>query len=354
MITKSLLQQIDKGREGHNQGFSMGLPKLETVIDGVTQQTYTLIFSGSGAGKTTMALFSYIFNPCKKHLTDGKFRVIYYSLEMSAEMLFAKLLSMHIFEKYGVELSVKDLLSRRRNYSLSDEYYAYVQECTPWLEQLEKVITVFDKGLDADVLYSTLLHELEKYGKFTEENNRKVYIPDDEDVITLVVIDHLSLVRHKNGHTLKQEMDLIVTLRNRCKISPLVIMQANRESSSMDRRREGLSNLTINDTKDSGAPAQDSEIILSIFNPFREKLGSYRGYDIKQLEGNFRVITVIKNRYGEADVEDCCSFYGKTGMFAEIPRPDEIYDYSKYQNADWLINLDNYREEDTKRINFTL
>ncbi len=360
MISDSLIEQINKGREGCNQGYSMGLSKLESIIDGVTQQNYTLLFGPSGCAKTTLALFSYIYNPAKEHLTDGKFRVIYYSLEMSAEMIFAKLLSMYIFEKYGVEISVKELLSRKRNYSLSDEYYYYVEKCIPWLHELENIITIFDKGLDADILYSSLLSEMGKYGTFKEEGNRKIYIPNDPDVVTLVVIDHLSLVRPKNGRTLKQEMDLIssylVTLRNRCKISPLVIMQANRESSSMDRRREGLSNLTINDTKDSGAPAQDSEIIVSIFNPFREKLSSYRGYDIKQLESNFRVITVLKNRYGEADVEDCCAFYGKIGFFAELPRPDNIYDYGKYQNSDWLINLDNYREEDNteNNINFTL
>ena len=53
-------------------------------------------------------------------------------------------------------------------------------------------------------------------------------------------------------------MDLIssylVTLRNMCKISPVVIMQANRSSTSMDRRKEGLNNLRIDDTKDTGAP----------------------------------------------------------------------------------------------------
>ena len=51
MISDNLLKQIDKGREGKNWGYSMGLPKLESVIDGVTQQTYTLIFSPSGTGK---------------------------------------------------------------------------------------------------------------------------------------------------------------------------------------------------------------------------------------------------------------------------------------------------------------
>ena len=139
--------------------------------------------------------------------------------------------------------------------------------------------------------------------------------------------------------------------RNMCKISPVVIMQANRSSTSMDRRKEGLNNLRIDDTKDTGAPAQDSEVIISIFNPHREKLTSYRGYDIKALQQNFRVITVLKNRYGEADVEVGCAFYGRTGLFAELPRPEEIYDYEKYSNSDWLLDVeDKIENEDDVQI----
>lgn len=51
MIVDNLLSQIDKGREGRNWGLSMGLPKLEQYVDGVSQGTYTLLFSGSGVGK---------------------------------------------------------------------------------------------------------------------------------------------------------------------------------------------------------------------------------------------------------------------------------------------------------------
>jgi hypothetical protein len=89
-------------------------------------------------------------------------------------------------------------------------------------------------------------------------------------------------------------------------------------------------------TKDSGAPAQDSEIIISIFNPHREKLSSYRGYDIKSLGSNYRSITVLKNRYGESDVEVGCAFYGSISMFVELPRPDDIFDYAKYTDLNWL------------------
>lgn len=370
MVTNSLIHQITLGREGKNWGYSMGLPKLEGIVDGVTQNTYTLVFSPTGSGKTSLALYSYIYKPLMEHLDDDNFRVIYYSLEMSAELLFAKLLSIYIFETYGIELSTKELLSKKKNFVLSDEYYNIVKECMPWLHKVEKIITVYDKALNAETLYKSLSSELEKVGEFKDEGTRKVYIPNNEDLVTLVVIDHLSLVRRSAGRSLKEEMDLIsaylVTLRNRCKISPLVIMQANRNSSSMDRRKEGLNNLTINDTKDTGAPAQDAEVIVSLFNPYREHLNTYKGYEVKQLESNFRVITVLKNRYGEADVEIGCAFYGRTGVFAELPKPNEIYDYAKYSSPNWLLNkkdepivVDNDNDEDDKsnkksNLNFIL
>lgn len=341
MIVESLLRQINIGRTGQHWGYSMGLPKLEEIIDGVSRGTYTLLFSPTGTGKSSLALYSYIFRPIQEHLKDNNFKISYFSLEMSSEILFAKLLSMYIFETYGIELSTKELLSRKKNYTLSQEYYQIVQECRPWLEKVEKILTIYDKSLSAGSLYTLLIKELEANGRFEETAGRKIYYPNDENLVHLVVIDHLSLVRRTEGRTLKEEMDLIssylVTLRNMCKISPLVIMQANRSAGSMDRRKEGLNNLRIDDAKDSGAPAQDSEIIISIFNPHREKLSSYRGYDIKRLGANFRSITVLKNRYGEADVEVGCAFYGKTGYFAELPKPDEIYDYEKYLNSDWIL-----------------
>ena len=60
-ITESLFKEIELGRLGKNEGYSMGLPKLESIIDGVTKQTYTTVFSNSGAGKTNLVLFSYVF-----------------------------------------------------------------------------------------------------------------------------------------------------------------------------------------------------------------------------------------------------------------------------------------------------
>lgn len=342
-ITESLFKEIELGRQGKNVGFSMGLPKLESIIDGVTKQTYTVVFSNSGSGKSTEVLFSYIYKPLQEHLEDNKYRVWLASLEMNPDMVFGKLLTMYIFEHYGIEVSVKELLSRRKGHILSDKLYNIVQECKPWLEKIESKVTVYDKALNAKVLYSLLLKELEKIGTFKEDEHRKTYIPNDPDLIFTVIIDHIGICRPSDGHTLKQEIDLIsqylLTLRNMCGISPVVVQQANRDQGSIERFKASRTGFTINDTKDSGGPVTDAEVVLAIYNPHRDKLNTYgNGYDIKKLRDKFRTITVLKSRYGESDVEIAVNFFGKCGIWHELPLPNDIYDYDKYLTPDYILN----------------
>ena len=59
--TSRLIELIKRGREGDNQGLSLGMPKLEHIIDGLTQETYYLIAAGTGNGKTSFVLHSFIY-----------------------------------------------------------------------------------------------------------------------------------------------------------------------------------------------------------------------------------------------------------------------------------------------------
>ena len=244
MITESLISTIDFGREGKNHGFSMGLPKLESIVDGVMKDTYTLLFADSGVGKSSLMLYSYVYRPLMEHLHDDNFRVTLFSLEMKAEFIMAKLLSNYIFETYNVSISFKELLSRKRGYVLSDEYYDIVKQCIPWMKRVEEIVTIHDKNVTAESLYAIMMKELEQRGRFEETEHRKVYVADNPDLVHLVIIDHGGLLTCNNGRTKKQEIDLVshflVSLKNMTGISPVMIMQANRDQSSSARRQLGF------------------------------------------------------------------------------------------------------------------
>jgi hypothetical protein len=341
MIIDEVFRQIDAGRAGENHGYSMGLSKLEGIIDGVTKETYTLILSNSGAGKSSFALYAYVYKPLMEHLDDDNYKVLFFALEMSEWSLYIKLLSIYIFETYGIQLSFKEILSKKREYVLSDEHYEIVKECKPWMEKISQKLEVYDKHVNANTVYAILKKRLEGIGRFIETDTKTIYIPNNPNLIYTVVIDHIGLIRPRSGNTLKQEIDdlsaYLVTLREKCRISPVVVQQANREQGNIERFKQGKSAFTINDAKDSGNTVQDCNIMIALYNPHRDGLKTYKNYDIKQLEGNFRSIMCLKNRFGDCDVEVGCNFFGGINYFYELPKPDEIYDYARYTNPNYLL-----------------
>lgn len=348
MITERLLNQIEQGRSGKNHGYTTGSEKLDLYTDGNIKSNFVVLFSNSGSGKSSLALYSFVYKPLMESLENDNFKTVFFSLEMTAEQIMAKLLSIYLYETFHVQLSIRELLSRKKNYILSDKDFELVKSSIEWMKLVETKLIIYDKSLNASKMYSILMSILEKLGTFEECETRKIYTPKNPDLIFNVLIDHISLLRPDKGRTLKQEIDIatayLITLRNMCKISPIIVQQANREQGGMERRKQGMINMTLNDTRDSGDPVQAAEVVISIFNPHRERLNSYRGYDISKLQSNFRSITILKSRYGEADLEIGFNFFGNVGIWKELPLPSEIYDYNKY------TQLDNVEEKDNDNI----
>ena len=350
-LEEQILNEIDRGRAGFNHGITMGMPKLESIMDGNTRETYTLIMSNSGSGKTSFALYSYVYKPLVAHLNDNDYKCLFISLEMNEISLYIKLLSIYIFETYGIQLSYKEILSRKREYILSDEHYELVKACIPWVTKVKKHLEIYDKKASAKTVYAILKQRLEKMGKFVETETRQIYIPNNQNLVYNVVIDHIALITPSDGRKLKEEIDLLsaylVTLREKCKISPVVIQQANREQGNIERFKAGKSAFSINDAKDTGNTVQDCNVMIAIYNPYRDGLKTYRKYNIEVLQGAFRSIMVLKNRFGDCDAEVGCNFFGGINYFSELKKPDEIYDYEQYTDPNYLLK-DSMKEDNIK------
>lgn len=353
----SLFNIVDRGMLGMNQGLDMGLPKLQSIMDGVQRQTYTIICGGTGSGKTTLALYSYVYKPLVAHLGDMKFRMVYFSLEMTAEILLAKLLSLHIYETYGIELSYKQIISRQD--ILSAEHRELLQSCIPWLEDVLQQLTIIDKATSADSLYATMKSYAGNHGVFdtTTDKNRITYKPHVKDELVQIIVDHLGLLKRMEGRSKKEEMDLcsnyLMTFRNMCGYSPLVLLQLNRSGANMDRRKEHMQEIELGDIKDSGGPSEDAEIVLAIFHPWREKMSKSRNYNIRILQDKYRGIQVLKNRLGEADKSVSVNFFGSIGYWNEFDmKGDEMNQLSEleWQKYLHLIPADKQSNDEDRPI----
>ena len=185
-----LYDMINSGKAGKNTGFSTGIPKLDSYTGGVRKGIYTLIFGTSGSGKTALALYSYIYRPLKDH-PDKNIKLVYYSLELSAELLLSKLLCIYIYEEFGKIIPYTKLMSWQE--ILSDDDYEYVIKGKERLNSISEKLVIFDKTLTNKVFYHTLMNLLEKWGTFTEIDggNRTIYTPNDPEQLIEVVVDHL-------------------------------------------------------------------------------------------------------------------------------------------------------------------
>lgn len=242
---------IDKGKNGENVGIDTGLSKLNKLIGGIQPHRYYLCGAASSVGKTSFILFL-MYNILKNEDINKPIYFQYYSLEIGSDVLLAKLMGLYCAENFGVYLTINDILSFES--PISDTNYDYLLKAKEWLSSIIEYIDIIDTTVNADILYARTLHFAETIGKFETKDNRKIYIPNNPNQLIIGVIDHFALMNVPQGKTLKQEIDLassyMVTLKRKLPLSWFALMQQNRESSSMDRRKADLSEPGINDLKD--------------------------------------------------------------------------------------------------------
>lgn len=353
MSLESFKKEVENGRLGRNHGLSIGLPKLEEITGGLTKSTFTLLFASSGVGKSSCALYSYVYIPLKEHLEDNKIKIVFFALEMKESFIIAKLLSTYLYDTYHIRISAKQILSIGKDYTLPDDVYEYVQLGYKWLEKVYKKLIIFDGAHTSDKVISEIMQILKEEGTF--END--IYTPNNPEQTILAIIDHAGLLVPSNGRNKKGEIDdcanKLVVVRNKTDLSVLFIMQSNRSVANMDRKKnEAFMEPMVEDIKETGTPSEASELILAVYNPQVDKRSSYRGYQVKDMGYRFRSILVLKSRYGENQVADCCFFDGMTNKWVELPPPSEIFDYSRYRTTDNnLTDNTQENEDENKKMN---
>lgn len=338
-----LFRQIDNGRKGKNIGLKTGISKMDKYTGGLQKGVYTLIFGTSGSGKSSYVLYTHIYRPLKDY-PDKNIRLIYYSLEMSESLLLAKLLCLYIYEEYHYVIPYTDLMSWQE--ILDDESYEYVKKGKAWLNSIMDKLIIYDKTLNAKFFYKSMMENLEKWGSFeeTDDGRRTIYIKNDPDQYVEAIVDHIGLVRPSTGNTKKGEIDEVssyaVRFREKCQCSFCILMQENRNSADMDRRKADLTECSAEDIKDSGNPYNDAEICIGIYYPLKYKIKNHRGYPIivennQQgafigLRDRYRSAILIKNRLGESDRLVPLNFFGELGYFIELPKADTVTNWKDY------------------------
>ena len=337
MGVNRLFENIKEGRKGRNIGISTGLPMIDSLIYGIQRKYLYTIGADTSGGKTSFAIDVFVYN-LLKNAGNTPVSILYYSFEMSSDILFAKILSLYIFDTYSQVISYQEILSLTE--AISDEKFFYIELSKDWLLNIQKHVTIYDKALSPGGIYATCKEWLKGFGTFVQiDEHREDYIDNDPNRYKVAILDHVGLI---SGQGSKKEridltVDYFIHFRNKCSLSGVFVQQLNRNAKGMDRKTNGYELIQLDDFKDTSGTTDGSDVVIALYYPYREKIARCEGYPIQNvLKKRFRLLQVLKNRYGVADSNKGCAFYGEIGMFKEIPRPDEIGDYEPYLSLDYL------------------
>jgi replicative DNA helicase len=351
MNFEHLKNEVQKGIDGRNGGIPMGFDRLNRYV-GIRKSMYYLVGGLTGSGKTSFIDDAFVLNPFDWYINQKdpkiKLRMIYRSMERSGTYKLAKWISRKIFLDQGIIIPVSKLLGWTGKMS-KDEHDLFLMY-EDYIGVMNEVITIIDGPENPVGIAKELKAHAEANGEIVQiDKYNKKYIPNDENELTIVIIDHIGLLRlTKDQPTKKQAIDKMSDelryARDFFGYTPVVVSQFNRDISNPMRQKNGDVEPQLEDFADSSSTQNDADVVLALFDPLRYKVPDPSGYNLDKLKDSygakyFRSLRLIKNSYGEDDVRIGLGFLGQIGMFKELPKRIDMTDadYESVINKSYFL-----------------
>jgi hypothetical protein len=351
MSFELLKSEVQAGLDGRNDGIPMGFDRLNRYI-GIRKSMYFLVGGLTGSGKTSFIDDAFVLNPFDWYISQPnpkiKLKIIYRSMERSRTYKMAKWVSRKIFIDHGLIIPVAKLLgwTEKMDHDEHDLFLMYED----YINEMSNVITIIDgpenavgvaKELKAHALQNGRIEQVDEYNKR--------YIPNNQNEVTIVIIDHIGLLKTTKDLSTKKEAidkmsDELRYARDFYGYTPVAVSQFNRSISNIQRIKNGDVEPQLEDFAESSSTQNDADVVLTLFDPMRYKVNDPSGYELPKLVDGygakyFRSLRLIKNSYGSDDVRIGLGFLGDVGMFKELPKKKDITDadYERIINKSFFL-----------------
>ena len=352
MSFEHLKKEVDAGLAGKNDGIPMGFNRLNKHI-GIRRGMYFLVGGNTGSGKTSFIDDAFVLNPFDWYISQKdpkiKLRVIYRSMERPKTYKFAKWVSRRIFLDHGIIIPVGTLLGWTDKMT-KDEHDLFLMY-EDYMNSISDVITIIDGPENPVGIAKELKAHAEENGKIVQTDKyNKIYVPNDPTEVTIVVIDHIGLLKTTTAQPTKKEAidkmsDELRYARDFFGYTPVVVSQFNRSISNIARLKNGDVEPQLEDFSESSSTQNDADVVLALFDPMRYKVEDTSGYALSKLKDAygakyFRSLRLIKNSYGSDDLRIGLGFLGQIGMFKELKRAKDMTDadYQAVLNKTYFLN----------------
>ena len=337
MSFELLKQEVTAGIEGKNNGIPMGFDRLNKYI-GIRKRIMTLIFGPTGSGKSAFLHSGYILNPFDyyyKNKPKGvKLKIILFSMERSKIHILAKWITRKIFIEEGILIPMHKLLGWWENDKLTKDEHDLFLAYQWYIDELLQIVDIIEGPQNPTGIYKYVRKYAEANGKFEEiDEFRKIYIPNHSNEIVIIGEDHLGNIKTESGKTKKESIDKVSEynqyFRDSLGYTPIPVSQLTRNLNNPMFQKMDSFEPTIDDIKESGRPGEDSDVILSVFEPLRYRTTN-PFYDAERFKDPqtgakyFRSLKILKSTFSEDDIGLGMGFMGSTGIFKELPKSKDM------------------------------
>lgn len=362
-----LEEQVELGMAGGNKGVPTGFHRLGKHMS-IRKRIMATIFGPTGSGKTAFVHSAFVLNPydwyirmmSKPNPSKIRLKIPIFSMERSKLYTQMKWTSRKVFLDQGVLIPLGKLMGWEGFDRLTKDEHDLFLMTRDYIDGMEGIIDIIEGPQNPTGIYKYLKNYAFEHGHEEKiDEHHKIYVPDNPEEIVIPIADHYGLSKKEGDmRDKKQAIDKVSEYfqwsRDYLGYSPVGVSQLTRNLNNPIYQKMDSFEPTIDDIKESGRPGEDSDLVISIFDPIRYHT-SDPDYTVENFRDPdtggkyFRSVKILKNSYGEDDIRIGMGFQGATGIFAELPKPSnmENFDYGSLVDGQYFI--DDYNKTLSKK-----
>lgn len=308
----NFLEYLDNAQKGDFVGVPTGVGIIDEELYGISKNMIITIAAESKVGKT--ALTNNIIYGLYDHVRETKFpiEVLYFNFENPELEQIARAISHYSYRYYGTFIDSNTILGRKFDANkkfiglTEKERYTVEEVYNKLVHKLfySDFMTYFEKRVTPEMLRNFLINHAKK-NSIVESNS---YKPKNKKKITVVVIDHLRLL--KSTGTIKNTIDnmsrYMVEIKNNFGYTFISNIHLNRSVLDIEAIKNNKNYYYPSDAniKDTGNLGEDSTTLITMFNPKDKKYGLAKHFNrnLDQLPDNYRTLHICLNRFNTAPV----------------------------------------------------
>lgn len=364
-----VFQNVQQNHLNHKGGYYNcipfeGMERFERFIPGVEQATTYLLTASSGVGKSKLARYLFVHTPMNYASLNPEITVdiFYFSLEESKEKIILSEISKHLYKKHGLIVSGREILSKGKHNSISDDTLNKIRESEEYVNGFLKRVNIFDDIKNPTGIYKKMRDHALEIGTYYGHDSKPLSKGEVENIRTgqgndfkkvsyykthlkrhfvIVLTDHISLLQPEKEETLWQTMykfssNYSIHLRDKYGFTNVLVQQqtSSKEQVQYNFRGDSIHEKlepSLDGLADMKLSQRDANVVLGLFAPDRYGIPEHEGFDIDFFQDNYRSISIMKDRDGISNKKLPTYFNGAVDYFRELPKPSDLKGMSQVQ-----------------------